>query len=182
MKAVVGRDVWVHFCRWMSYFDLNPVSGTVPLLTNTWKKYSDWLRVVQFYWNTVAKYIIHCQKSNASQVPKQKTCWCKVWILTCSSELVLIKLSYVIQMSEWIIYFACDRYCTCIMSSLIIWKYIYAHEISDESLKELHTCILTRNSYRSLYRNCYRNFYLTISRRRRGDYKPIFTEPKAKWI
>ena len=22
--------------------------------------------------------------------------------------------------------------------------------------------------------------YLTISRRRRGDYKPIFTEPKAK--
>ena len=22
----------------------------------------------------------------------------------------------------------------------------------------------------------------TISRRRRGDYKPIFTEPKAKWI
>ena len=24
------------------------------------------------------------------------------------------------------------------------------------------------------------NVYLTISRRRRGDYKPIFTEPKAK--
>ena len=24
--------------------------------------------------------------------------------------------------------------------------------------------------------------YLTISRRKRGDYKPVITEPKAKWI
>ena len=24
-----------------------------------------------------------------------------------------------------------------------------------------------------------RNYYLTISRRRRGDYKPIFTEPRS---
>ena len=26
------------------------------------------------------------------------------------------------------------------------------------------------------------NYFLTISRRRRGDYKPIFIEPKAKRI
>jgi hypothetical protein len=52
-------------------------------------------------------------------------------------------------------------------------------EINGRVTRKLHI-IRLGIIVRSMRQNKCGKYYLTISRRRRGDYKTIFTEPKAK--
>ena len=46
--------------------------------------------------------------------------------------------------------------------------------------EEVENCAREFENLETREKSCNVSVYVTISRRRRGDYKPIFTEPKAK--
>ena len=79
------------------------------------------------------------------------------------------------------------KYIVALLFQIIEYKQLDMTEIPDhltctQLLQQWHVPRKDESDDPVLYENIAfkKSDYLTISRRRRGDYKPIFTEPKAK--